>query len=134
MEDLSTIAFKIPCNKESNKMIEITSCRKLCKEAEVNSEPMHSSLENRIVLKFSSQEEIHKFEKGFIYDYLIPRYGLEEALNFPLVRTGPDGNWTEVVSDYIGMKNAKTAHKQEIWLVVPADRFQDIKKYLRARY
>lgn len=86
---------------------------------------------DKTVIKFESLKKAMRFGVDFVHNYLIPKYGKEKASKFPLARSGPPGNGSEVLVESLGVK--KLDLNQKTWYVIPTDRFDEVQNYINTK-
>ncbi len=81
---------------------------------------------NRVIIKFSDRKDGLKFVYNFI-QYLILKYGREEAMKFPLTKTGPA---KENLLEVLGIESS---FPNPIWFTIPKERFHEVEEFLNKR-
>jgi len=90
-------------------------------------------VQDTIVVIFPSFQLAVHIASCFVHKDLIPRVGSkEEAIKFPLIRTGPSRNAIEVMDEIVGLQ--KPPANEETWFLIGNSRFPEFYDYLMNRY
>ncbi|MFO8016107.1 MAG: hypothetical protein R6U32_03310 [Candidatus Woesearchaeota archaeon] len=82
---------------------------------------------DRRVMKFSDQEEGLNFAYAFVHQYLVPKYGREEAAKFPMAKTGPARK--DLLVESLG--TVPEPSPNPVWFAIPEDRFPEVEEFLK---
>jgi len=105
------------------KMLEIITAQELYKQGQIEKEELESKFKSKTIIKFDSYKEAREFGIQFVHNYLIPKYGIEEAKRFPMTRSGP------AIDDFT--RQLLDPEERPTWLVVPTERFYEVGEYLQ---
>jgi hypothetical protein len=106
----------------------ILDAEELYNKGEIDQDDMETDFAGKTIMQFQSEKEAYTFAERFVQGYLVPTYGIEQAAKFPMTKTGPLRNADEVMGELVKIKQPSS--NQETWLLVPNDRYHEIKKYL----
>jgi len=112
--------------------LEILTAEELYQKGEIDALEVQDQhlFGNRKVMLFSDQEEGLKFIYAFVHQYLIPKYGREEAAKFPMVKTGPARE--DLLGEALGIIPRPSPNP--IWFTIPEDRFYEVEEFLKQYY
>ena len=82
---------------------------------------------NGRIMQFSDPNEAVNFAYAFAHRYLVPKYGLEEAAKFPIVKTGPARKG--LLGETLGI--VREPSPNPIWFAIPDDRFSEVEEFLK---
>ena len=105
------------------KMLETITAQELYKQGQIEKEELESKFNGKTIIKFHSYKEAREFGIQFVNDYLIPKYGIEEAKRFPMAKSGP------AIDDFT--KQLLDPEERPTWIVVPTERFDEVEEYLQ---
>ncbi|MBI2522936.1 hypothetical protein HYW19_00950 [Candidatus Woesearchaeota archaeon] len=116
-------------------LLEIVVAQELLNRGEIDKDEFTTFFGGRTVMRFDTLEHAANFGRRFVQDYLVPKYGLEEATRFPMAKTEP-ARWirsldegAKIIGEYIG-EIPREKPPEEIWLVVPDDKYHEVQEYL----
>jgi len=99
---------------------------------QVDSSELHGPIfKDRTVFIFDNPQKGHLAMTAFVQQYLIPKYGVDTALKFPLTRTGPSQDSAAPLLEAIG---AYVPKPTAIWFTVPNDRFEEMENFFKEFY
>ncbi len=112
-------------------LLEVISADELYKRGNVSSEEIASDFMfmDKTVMRFRNFESAVSFGRGFVMDYLIPKYGIEEAIKFPIIQSEPERvlESADMIAEYLGLTQERS---KEMWLLIPSDRYNEVQTYL----
>ena len=115
-------------------LLEVVVAKELHEKGEIDASEYKNLFTDKTVMRFSSLVHAINFGRGFVQDYLIPKYGQEESQRFPMARSEPaqvcktPAEAADKLSELIGVKSRDP--NKEVWLVIPNNRYQEVQKYL----
>ena len=115
-------------------LLEVVVAKELHEKGEIDASEYGGIFTDKTVMRFSSLVYAINFGRGFVQDYLIPKYGLEESKRFPMARSQPTqvcktpDEAADKLGEFIGVKSRDP--NKEAWLVIPNDRYQEVQEYL----
>ena len=82
---------------------------------------------DRRVMCFSDLNEGIQFAYAFVQQYLIPKYGKEEAVKFPFLKTGPARE--NLLAEMMGVIPEPSPNP--VWFAIPEERFPEVEEFLK---
>ena len=84
-------------------------------------------------MRFRTSQDAFNFGRKFATEYLIPIYGKDEIVRFPMTKVtskviGSPEEGSRVIGQFIGLISEDK--DQEVWLLIPNDRYQEVETYL----
>ena len=109
--------------------LEILTAKKLLDKGEIDPLEFQNPriFGNRKVMCFSDEKEGILFAYAFVHQYLIPKYGKEEAARFPLLKTGPARE--DMLSEILEITPPPTSNP--VWFAIPENRFSEVEEFLK---
>jgi hypothetical protein len=83
------------------------------------------------IMRFDTWENAMGFRREFANFYLLPKYGREWE-KFPMGRLKPHKDGSQSLADALGIGHEDP--KEEAWLVVPENRYPEVREYLNVFY
>ena|SRR3989344_113238 len=124
----SKVDFGVRCSAETKGLHEILGSDELLQRGDIEGwEIAVLQFHSKKVMRFASEDDALAFVYNFANDYLIPVYGKEEAVKFPMAKSEHSRDGADVLACMLG---AKQSSNSETWLVVPAARFGDVQGYI----
>ena len=114
------------------KPLEIVTSEELFKRGEFSKHEFeHPHFKGKVIMRFDSYINAAKFGLALYQDYLIPKYGVEDGKKFPIAKSGPLRDFMDELDEITGIK--KPSPENETWLVIPSDRFEEIRQYIESK-
>lgn len=126
----SKVDFGVRCSAETKGLHEIVESAYLLQRGDIEGwEIAELQFQGKKIMRFASEDDALAFAYNFANDYLIPKYGREEAVKFPMAKSEHLKNGNGALAR---MLSAEQSPNKETWLAVPAVRFDDIHKYINS--
>jgi hypothetical protein len=111
--------------------LEIVTAQQLFDKGEIDALEVNDPklFANRRVVKFSDLREGMQFAYDFVHQYLVPKYGRDQASKFPMAKTGPSRDAGAMLTEMLGL--AKSQSPQPVWFAVPEERFVEVEEFLK---
>ena len=119
-------------------LIEVVQAEELFSRGELHKEDRFEvdKFENTKIMRFRARDDAVEFARGFVLNYLIPKYGKEKATKFPMAKSGPQRvlRTPEEASAEMGRFIGCISENQnrETWLVIPTERYDEVEEYIKS--
>jgi len=115
-------------------LLEVIGFKELFTRGEISGQFDYDMFEDKTIMRFKSLIDAANFGIRFLKNYLIPKYGIEQAKKFPMDRSEPYQKFKSLEEGSIKMGEAigtiPRDPKKETWLVIPRDRYFEVQEYL----
>jgi hypothetical protein len=111
-------------------LLEVIESEEMFNRGELNRKDSFETdkFKDKRVMKFRGIKDAVNFAGGFVFNYLIPKYGEEEAKKFPMAKSEP----LQIleIDKLLGLTPEDP--NKEVWLVIASERYHEVQEYMNS--